>query len=108
MLKNVIDQDRNITYVDLKLIDRVLFVFFFVVTKPTRSKLPIRSQEKHSRAISPSPYESPLPSQKRTKSSTNIHENEPVLPGASQYVFLPSFIGSIDQSFLFLKLKNCS
>jgi len=85
-----------------------LFVFFFVVTKPTRSKLPIRSQEKHSRAISPSPYESPLPSQKRTKSSTNIHENEPVLPGASQYVFLPSFIGSIDQSFLFLKLKNCS
>ena len=29
MLKNVIDQDRNITYVDLKLIDRVLFVFFF-------------------------------------------------------------------------------
>lgn len=50
----------------------------------TRSKLPIRSQEKHSRAISPSPYESPLPSQKRTKSSTNIHDNEPVLPGASQ------------------------
>jgi len=51
---------------------------------PTRSKLPIRSQEKHSRAISPSPYESSLPSQKRTKSSTNIHETEQLVPGASQ------------------------
>lgn len=51
---------------------------------PNRSKLPIRSQEKNSRAISPSPYESSLPSQKRTKSSTNIHESEPFLPGASQ------------------------
>lgn len=50
----------------------------------TRSKLPIRSQEKNSRAISPSPYESSLPSQKRTKSSTNIHQSEPVLPGVSQ------------------------
>ncbi len=51
---------------------------------PTRSKLPIRSQEKNSRAISPSPYESSLPSQKRTKSSTNIHESESYVPGASQ------------------------
>jgi meiosis arrest female protein 1 len=51
---------------------------------PTRSKLPIRSQEKNSRAISPSPYESSLPSQKRTKSSTNIHENESFVHGASQ------------------------
>ncbi|CAF3561415.1 unnamed protein product [Rotaria sordida] len=51
---------------------------------PIRSKLPIRSQEKNSRAISPSPYESSLPSQKRTKSSTNIHESEQLVPGASQ------------------------
>jgi hypothetical protein len=51
---------------------------------PARSKLSIRSQEKNSRAISPSPYESSLPSQKRTKSSTNIHESEPFAPGASQ------------------------
>ncbi len=50
----------------------------------TRSKLPIRSQEKNSRAISPSPHESSLPSQKRTKSSTNIHESEPFVTGASQ------------------------
>lgn len=49
-----------------------------------RTKLPIRSHEKNSRAISPSPYESSLPSQKRTKSSTNIHESEPIVPGASQ------------------------
>ncbi|CAF0731858.1 unnamed protein product [Adineta ricciae] len=47
-------------------------------------KLPIRSQEKHSRAISPSPYESSLPSQKRTKSSTNIHEAQPFATGVSQ------------------------
>ena len=50
----------------------------------TRSKLPFRSQEKNSRAISPSPYESSLPSQKRTKSSTNIHDSESVVTGASQ------------------------
>lgn len=55
--------------------------------KPTQSgpKLPIRSsQEKNSRAISPSPYESSLPSQKRTKSSTNIHESEQLVPSVSQ------------------------
>ncbi|CAF1409628.1 unnamed protein product [Adineta steineri] len=51
---------------------------------PSRSKLPIRSQEKNSRAISPSPYESSLPSQKRTKSSTNIHDSEPFVTGVSQ------------------------
>ena len=51
----------------------------------TRSKVPIRSQEKNSRAISPSPYESALPSQKRTKSSTNMHQAEPVFTGISQY-----------------------
>ncbi|CAF3938784.1 unnamed protein product [Rotaria sp. Silwood2] len=49
-----------------------------------KTSLPIRSQEKNSRAISPSPYESSLPSHKRTKSSTNIHEAEQVVPGASQ------------------------
>jgi hypothetical protein len=63
------------------------FILFYIVMKTpltARSKLPIRSQEKNSRAISPSPYESSLPSQKRTKSSTNIHEPEPFLSGASQ------------------------
>lgn len=65
-----------------------VFIFYLTAIKPLlpsfRSKLPIRSQEKNSRAISPSPYESSLPSQKRTKSSTNIHEPESIIPGASQ------------------------
>lgn len=66
-------------------IGKILMIDLVMKTSvPTRSKLPIRSQEKNSRAISPSPYESSLPSQKRTKSSTNIHENEPLVPGASQ------------------------
>ncbi|CAF2030352.1 unnamed protein product [Rotaria magnacalcarata] len=57
---------------------------FMKISVPSRSNLPARSQEKNSRAMSPSPYESSLPSHKRTKSSTNIHEPEQSVPGASQ------------------------